>query len=278
MKRTLLALAPAMLILACGPKPEGEAVTTLEFGENGTKIVRNDNGTGEQVGVEAPPAGSNASACEKVTFEEIALTHCIADPALHQITTVLGDPYRGFAQLAKARKGADPAFAMNGGMFDAAGKPIGYYVERSERLKELSTADGPGNFHLKPNGVFYGSDGEWRISATQSFLGNVSDRPKFGTQSGPMLLIDGKLHPEFSQDGPSRQIRNGVGVDGKGRAHFVIADAPVSFGKFARFFRDVANTPNALFLDGNVSSLWDPASGRMDTHAPLGPLIVVENK
>ncbi|MHA6333488.1 phosphodiester glycosidase family protein [Qipengyuania sp. CAU 1752] len=278
MKRSLLALAPALLLAACGPKPEGEAVTTLEFGEDGTKIVRNDGDNGTQVAADVSPATSTASACEKVTFEEVALTHCIADPARHRITTVLGDPYRGFSQLAKARSGADPAFAMNGGMFDAAGKPIGYYVERSERLKELSTADGPGNFHLKPNGVFYGSDGEWRIRATPSFLGNVSDRPKFGTQSGPMLLIDGKLHPEFSQDGPSRQIRNGVGVDSKGRAHFVIADAPISFGKFARFFRDVANTPNALFLDGNVSSLWDPASGRMDTHAPLGPLIVVENK
>ena len=70
------------------------------------------------------------------------------------------------------------------------------------------------------------------------FLANVTERPQFGTQSGPMLVIDGKLHPEFSQDGDSRLIRNGVGVDDRGRAHFVISNGPISFGKLARFYRD----------------------------------------
>jgi uncharacterized protein YigE (DUF2233 family) len=93
-----------------------------------------------------------------------------------------------------------------------------------------------------------------------------------------MLVINGKLHPEITQDGPSRMIRNGVGVDSEGRAHFVISDGPLSFGQLARFYRDVLKTPNALYLDGNVSALWDPASGRMDAGVPIGPLIVVENR
>ena len=87
-----------------------------------------------------------------------------------------------------------------------------------------------------------------------------------------------KVHPQISEDGPSKRIRNGVGVDRDGKAHFVIAASPVSFGQFARYFRDVAKTPNALYLDGTVSSLWDPARGRMDTRADLGPLVVVETK
>ncbi|MFZ1741945.1 MAG: hypothetical protein WAT93_03780, partial [Pontixanthobacter sp.] len=70
----------------------------------------------------------------------------------------------------------------------------------------------------------------------------------------------------------------GVGVDAQGRAHFVISDTPISFGVLARYFRDELKTPNALFLDGNVSSLWDPAGERIDNGAPLGPLIVVEQK
>ena len=69
-----------------------------------------------------------------------------------------------------------------------------------------------------------------------------------------------------------------VNVDKDGKAHFAITASPVSFGQFARFFRDVAKTPNALYLDGTVSSLWDPARGRMDTRADLGPLVVVETK
>jgi uncharacterized protein YigE (DUF2233 family) len=89
-----------------------------------------------------------------------------------------------------------------------------------------------------------------------------------------MLVIGGKLHPKFDPDGPSRYIRNGVGVTKDGKPLFVISDDPVSFGKFARFFRDGLRTPNALYFDGAVSSLWDPAAGRQDAHKPLGPIIV----
>jgi uncharacterized protein YigE (DUF2233 family) len=110
------------------------------------------------------------------------------------------------------------------------------------------------------------------------FYAQVGDRPDFGTQSGPMLVVGGKLHPEITDDGPSRTIRNGVGVDSAGRAHFVISEGPVSFGKIARYFRDVLKTPNALYLDGGISALWDPAKGRRDSRAPIGPLLLVEEK
>ena len=98
------------------------------------------------------------------------------------------------------------------------------------------------------------------------------------TQSGPMLVIDGKLHPAIDHDGTSKKTRNAVGVDRAGRAHFVISEAPISFGKLARYFRDRLETPNALFLDGSVSQLWDPGRERMDGGPELGPLIVVENR
>ena len=189
-----------------------------------------------------------------------------------------GTPYRSLSEFAKQRNADQVAFAMNAGMFDDEGKPIGYFVEGSERLKELNTSDGEGNFHMKPNGVFYGAGGEWRVRTTADFLANVSDRPEFGTQSGPMLVVDGKLHPEVTADGPSRLIRNAVGVDEQGRAHFVISNAPVSFGKIARFYRDELKVKNALYLDGSVSQLWNPATDRLDTGAPIGPIVVVERK
>ncbi len=274
MKKTF-ALALMLALAACGQQQEGKPVTVIEFGENGETVTKTDAPT-------PTPTVAAESACEKVKFEDVVLTHCIADPAKDTIRMALGPdggaPYRSFSKLSSAVSKETVVFAMNGGMYDGEGKPIGYYVEDGNRLKELNTADGPGNFHMEPNGVFYGSGGEWRILTSESFLANVSDRPQFGTQSGPMLLIDGKLHPEITDDGPSKQIRNGVGIDRKGRAHFVISDGPISFGKLARFFRDVADTPNALYLDGNVSALWDPASGRMDGPVPIGPMIVVEKK
>jgi uncharacterized protein YigE (DUF2233 family) len=166
---------------------------------------------------------------------------------------------------------------MNGGMYGDDLRPIGYYVEKGERLKELNRETGEGNFYMKPNGVFFGSGGTWRVLGSNTFFETVGDRPDFGTQSGPLLLIDGKLHPDVQDDGPSRAIRNAVGVDAGGKAHFVIADAPISFGQLARYFRDEVKVANALYLDGQVSSLWDPASGRQDK-GRVGPIIVVSKR
>ena len=200
----------------------------------------------------------------------------------HTIATALspagGAPFRSFAAFRDANRQADVAFAMNGGMFDDEGLPIGYFVENSERLQTLNRAEGSGNFHLKPNGVFFGTGGTWQVLDTEKFYATVRDRPQFGTQSGPMLVIDGRIHPEITENGPSRLLRNAVGVDEQGRAHFVISQGPISFGVIARLYRDRLKTPNALFLDGSVSSLWDPVADRMDARAPLGPLIVVKNK
>ena len=223
------------------------------------------------------------SACERVIFEDASLTHCTADPALHDIRMVQagddGEAYRSFSSYEASRpaNAAAIAFAMNGGMFDDDGDAIGYYVENGERLRRLNQAAGPGNFHMLPNGVFFGdTSGDWRVWDTQRFAGTIENRPDFGTQSGPMLVIAGELHSDFAMDGDSLKIRNGVGVDPAGRAHFLISEQPISFGRFARYFRDVIGTPNALFLDGSVSQLWDAQTGRMDNSAAIGPMILVE--
>lgn len=277
-----LALIATLVLAGCNQEPEGQPVLRTEIGSGVAEEVPKPTIAINETPDEAVP--EIASACREVTFENVSLTHCVADPAKHRISTILsgadGKPYRSLASLAAGRKpdAAPVAFAVNGGMFNGEGKPIGYYVEGKDRQKELSRTDGPGNFHLKPNGVFFGSNGKWQIRSSDDFYRNVGDRPVFGTQSGPMLVIKGKLHPEISENGPSKAIRNGVGVDNDGKAHFVISNAPLSFGILARFYRDELKVPNALFLDGNVSALWDPAKDRLDTGAPLGPLIVVEDR
>ena len=212
------------------------------------------------------------------------MTDCTADPATDRIRIVVGpqggQPYRSLAAYAAARpRNAAPVrFAMNAGMFGEDGNPIGYTVIAGKRVHTLNRASATGNFYLKPNGVFFGSGGKWQVLATDTFADSVTRRPEFATQSGPMLVIDGVLHPDIAADGPSKKIRNGVGVDPAGRAHFVISEAPISFGKLARYYRDVLKARNALFLDGTVAQLWDPARKRMDSGPPLGPLVVVERR
>ncbi len=273
MKRMILLAALVLGLSACSDAPEGKAVVRAEL-----------DGSGVDATPEATPTAAQAlgpSACENVTFEDVALTHCVADPAQHRIGMVnLGADKQPFASLAGFAKSVDPAtiaFAINGGMYGDDLKPIGYYVEKGERRVELNRGDGDGNFYMKPNGVFFGSGGKWRVLGSNTFFNTVGDRPEFGTQSGPMLLVDGKLHPEIQDDGPSKAIRNAVGVDASGKAHFVISDAPISFGQLARYFRDTLKVSNALYLDGAVSSLWDPAGGRQDG-GRVGPIIVVTKR
>ena len=188
-----------------------------------------------------------------------------------------GTALRGFAALERELEedSARLGFAMNAGMFDEEGGPIGLYVEHGVERMPLNLNPGPGNFHLSPNGVFaIDRKGRMSITASGSFAAAVRD-PLWATQSGPMLVIDGKLHPRLDRDGPSRLVRNGVGVHDHRTAYFVISEGGVSFGRFARFFRDALGCRNALFLDGSVSSLWDPGVGRRDPATRLGPLIVV---
>ena len=227
-------------------------------------------------------APARASACSTKTYEGDSFTHCVAVPGTHVIRTALdapdGDPARSLEVLADMLPQPESvAFAMNGGMYDENGEPIGYYVEDGERRHTLNRVAGGGNFGLLPNGVFWvDGQGKWHVRSADEFADTVKRRPAFATQSGPMLVIDGKLHPKIAANGASLHVRNAVGIDGRGRAHFVISDVAVSFGRLARFMRDRLKCPNALYLDGSVSALWDPAAGRLDRTVPLGPLIVVE--
>jgi uncharacterized protein YigE (DUF2233 family) len=236
---------------------------------------------GKDKAISANTGQQIAGTCRAASFEDSDFTDCIADPKWQTIRTILNDkdnlPLRDLSRLKSTLGGdaAQVAFAVNAGMFDDAGKPIGYYAENEKRSKKLNRNEGGGNFHLMPNGVFYGDKAAWHIKTSDDFADTVTKRPVFGTQSGPMLVINGALHPKIAENGESINIRNAVGIDAQGRAHFVISEVPVSFGRLARYMRDELHCTDALYLDGTVSSLWYPAGDRLDSGYPLGPLIAV---
>ena len=196
-----------------------------------------------------------------------------------------GKPYRTFAALAVEleAKGKSLRVAMNGGMYQDDFRPVGLYIENGRELIPANTAKLTGapsqipNFYKKPNGVFYIGDREAGVLETERFL---ADRPKanFATQSGPMLIIDGAIHPAFIVNSSDRKPRNGVGVSSPTEVHFVITNGWVSFYEFARFFRDGLGCMNALFLDGGEApGLYAPELGRDDApgHGGYGPVIAV---
>jgi uncharacterized protein YigE (DUF2233 family) len=217
--------------------------------------------------------------CRSLMHEGDRFTVC-RDPAA-KIELHVGDgrkdrPYRGFPALEHvlAERADRVRFAMNAGMFDEEGRPIGLAIADGREVKAINRrTDGGGNFHLQPNGVFLvRADGRAEVVTTVGF--KPSPDIVAATQSGPMLVIDGAVNPRFAPDGTSRFIRNGVGIGADGVPVFVISDTPVSFGKFARLFRDELKCRDALYLDGSVSSLWDPANARMDGFKGLGPMLV----
>ena len=185
-----------------------------------------------------------------------------------------GAPLGSFTALAEdlSLEGKELGFAMNAGMFDEALKPIGLYVENGTQAKKLNRRDGYGNFHVKPNGVFYITGNRIGVAATEAYV-KLNEEPDFATQSGPMLVIDGKIHPKFSPVGMSLKMRNGVGMLDAHTAIFVISENAVNFYDFAVLFRDGLKCANALFFDGTVSSLYSPELGRNDGFAALGPMV-----
>jgi uncharacterized protein YigE (DUF2233 family) len=232
----------------------------------------------------APARAQGSAPCAPLRFEDANYTVCSFEARRDDIRLYWksddGMAYGGFAGLADRLRtqGRQLRFATNGGMFEADLSPVGLFIEEGKQKHKADTRDGASNFHLKPNGVFYiGEGGGAGVMETTRFL-SAGPIARYATQSGPMLVIDGRIHPKILPTGTSAKIRNGVGVREGSLVAFAISDEPVTFYAFARLFRDALNCPNALFLDGSVSSLFAPELKREDSLSPIGPIIGVSAK
>jgi len=181
--------------------------------------------------------------------------------------------YRSIQQLKTSleRKGEKLLFAMNGGMYMEGNIPLGLYIEKGKSIRPLNTRSASGNFYMKPNGVFYiTSDGKAVITTTPSY--KYSSSIRFATQSGPMLLIDGMIHPDFNEKSSNINIRNGVGILPNGNVLFVLSKSFVTFYEMASYFKTLG-CKNALYLDGAVSRMYLPSANWADTVGDFGVII-----
>jgi uncharacterized protein YigE (DUF2233 family) len=233
------------------------------------------------LGVHTDSGLAETQPCRSMEYERNPYTICEVDLRKHMLRLYWkkpdGAPYAYLSALPRALEGeaGRMLFATNAGMFDPALKPVGLYVEQGRELVHVNTTSGYGNFHMKPNGVFYVSVDRAAVAETRAFL---KQRPQadLATQSGPMLVINGRLHPRFDRHSTSLKTRNGVGVRADGKVIFAISQGEVSFDAFARLFRDGLNCPNALFLDGgSASSLYAPSLASHGNILSLGPMLAV---
>ena len=221
-----------------------------------------------------------AGICEKRDFDGQGYVVCTLDAAQEPGLKLWlsGPDGRVLGDFTALRRnlpdGEVLAFAMNAGMYHADYSPVGLYVSNGVKSHDIVTGASNDNFGMLPNGVFCAGGAQaYQVIESRAFA-QAQPQCRIATQSGPMLVIDGALHPRFLVDSDSRYVRNGVGVSPDGQtAWFAISDRAVTFHEFGRLFRDGLGARNALYFDGSISRLYAPALGRADFGRRLGPII-----
>ena len=223
---------------------------------------------------------------QKVEYEKVVYEVCIADYKHSQVRTMWknsdGRPYETLIHVWGSLQALPltPVFAINAGIYMDNLTPLGLYIEGGRQLRPLNTKKGLfGNFYVQPNGVLaIWPDGRATVNTTAWFAAHLKDRrPTFATQSGPMLVIGGKINANFKEGSAHRLIRNGVGVT-KNAIVLVKSEGPTSFYDFAKLFRDKLGAQNALYLDGNISDSMSSEHGPLWPGQAFGAMIVVTGK
>ena len=175
-----------------------------------------------------------------------------------------------------------PVMLMNAGIFNPDFKPTGLWYRNGHRSFDFNNKTGlPGNFYMDPGGVFAIKKGGVATILTREELAkNITDTItyQYATQSGPMLVIDGKLHPKFKSRSQNLHTCNGVGILPDGKIVFIISKDEVNFFEFALLFKDGFKCKDALYLDGTISRIYAPAIQRKDPGGNFAGIIAIYKK
>lgn len=156
----------------------------------------------------------------------------------------------------------------NAGIFEPDFTPTGLLVAGGKQVHPLELREGQGNFFMLPNGVFaLNGNGTAAVVEASDF---EPRGVREATQSGPLLLQRGVLHPLLKQGSDKKLLRSGVGVRGGRTVVLVISRDDVNLWTLGALFRDALECPDALYLDGVISALWAADSGR-DADLEKGP-------
>jgi len=216
------------------------------------------------------------TASKSINDDERFISHTV-DLKKHDLKLYWKDnknqPFRSLQRLKEwlDSNGRKMVFAMNGGMYKTDNSPLGLFIEANKIITPLNTRSASGNFYLKPNGVFYiTNDNHATICTTDQFKKDT--KIKYATQSGPMLLVNGKIHDAFTKNSKNVNIRNGVGLLADGKLLFAMSKTLVNFYDFAEFFKK-AGCKNALYFDGFVSRTYLPEKNWIQTCGDCGVII-----
>ena len=201
---------------------------------------------------------------------------------MHHKDSLTKKPYNTIGNVYKAlaKNNIKPLMITNAGMYTTSFEPQGLFIENSKELFPVDIGKpNSNNFYLKPNGVFFiDNDNKPFINTTEDFISKYRSKKikvKFATQSGPMLLIGGKIHPAFQINSNNKKIRSGVGVVNNNKVVFIMSIDDVNFYDFARLFNVLFNCKDALFLDGAISRMYLYDLAPLEKGGNFGPIISV---
>ncbi|MEM7655801.1 MAG: phosphodiester glycosidase family protein [Bacteroidota bacterium] len=237
------------------------------------------------VDVAPAPTTSAALTPGRVPFEGKTYVYCVFNPKLADVR-IANNPGRtkvyGIDKLdAKAQQeGKYLTFAMNGGMYEPDKSPVGLLVYKGKVLAPLNERSGQGNFYMKPNGIFgIDAQGNASIWPTPLYVRQKVDTRRLlvATQSGPVMLLNGKINKAFTPGSANVHFRNAIGVREDGQVVCAISEQRVNFYEFADFLRSIGCT-QALYLDGTVSRMYLPLMNKtraLTDSRHLGPLLYI---
>lgn len=197
-----------------------------------------------------------------------------------------GKPLGDFNGLRRelTAKSQKIAFATNAGIFERGPKPCGLTICDGKVLVPLNLKPGEGNFYLMPNGVFYLDDQHGPGVMEAGEFARSGLKPRLATQSGPLMLRNGVIHPAFNLNSPNKRLRNAVGVRKKDKQIlFAMSDRDnaklgiVTFHQFSRFFLHLG-CEDVLYLDGDISNMLvkPPADAKLTPNTFAGIFYIAE--
>jgi uncharacterized protein YigE (DUF2233 family) len=231
-------------------------------------------------------AAAGAADLHQYQYHQTFINVCRADPRTDAIRTYWkdgsGQPLATFVRLDAMlrRQNEEMLCATNAGIYDKQLQPLGLYIEDGKQLRRLNTRQNAyGNFYLQPNGVFVLTGDQAFIVETGAYAAQAerwNATARYATQSGPLMLVQGKINTLFDPESPNTVVRNAVCIDRSGMMALAIARNPISFYDFAVFLRDELKCHDALYLDGSISRMYPTLEANMGP--AFGAMIAVVKK
>ncbi|WP_157221458.1 phosphodiester glycosidase family protein [Herbaspirillum sp. YR522] len=209
---------------------------------------------------------AGAAELRQYQYRQSFISACTADPRTDLIRTYwkdgAGQPLATFVRLDAMlrQQGEEMLCATNAGIYDKQLQPLGLYIEDGKLLRRLNTRQNAyGNFYLQPNGVLVLAAGQAFIVETGAYAAQSEQwnaTARYATQSGPLMIVQGRINALFDPDSPNMVVRNAACIDSAGMVVLAIARNPISFYDFAVFLRDELKCRDALYLDGSISRMY----------------------